>query len=93
LAGLLSGAISFAVSQHYYEIKWEYKKVGAVFSIFFLSAILMIILRSVSTGYEVKIFVKLTALILYCILGVKLKVISMENVMLIKNMVVLRRSS
>ncbi len=93
LSGLISGAISFVVSQHYYEIKWEYKKIGAVFSIFFLSAILMIILRSISAGYEVKIFVKLTALILYCILGVKLKIISMENYMLIKNMVVLRRSS
>ena len=93
LSGLISGAISFVVSQHYYEIKWEYKKVGAVFSIFFLSALLMIILRSVSVGYEIKIFVKLTALILYCILGVKLNVISMENFMLVKNMVGLRRSS
>ena len=92
LAGLISGAISFAVSQHYYEIKWEYKKLGAIFLIFFSSAICLIVLRSISTPYELRVFVKLAAIVLYTILGVKLQVISIENYMLIKNMILLRRT-
>ena len=92
LAGLISGAISFAVSQHYYEIKWEYKKIGAIFLIFFSSAIFLILLRNISAPYEFRIFVKLMAILLYGVLGVKLRVITMENYMLIKNMIPIKRT-
>jgi len=30
LAGLISGSIYFLVSQHYYEIRWEYKNIGLI---------------------------------------------------------------
>ncbi len=91
LAGLISGSISFAVSQHYYKIKWEYQKITTVFLVFFLSAILMIILRNISVVYEIRILVKLMAIIIYYIIGVRLKVITIANYILIKNMILLKQ--
>lgn len=91
LSGLISGGISFAVSQHYYEIKWEYKKMGAIFFIFFASAILMILMRHFSVAYEFRLILKCVAIFSYVYLGIKLKVITMENYTLIKNMIPLRR--
>ena len=92
-AGLISGCISFMVSQHYYEIKWEYKKIGAILFIFFASAILMIILRNISVAYEIRLLLKLIAMAMYFILGVKLRVITMENYTLIRNMIPVRRAA
>jgi O-antigen/teichoic acid export membrane protein len=92
LAGLISGAISLAVSQHYYKIKWEYKKIGAIFLIFFSSAILMIFLRNISVVYEIRVLVKIMIIALYSILGFKLRIITIENYILIKNMILLKQS-
>jgi O-antigen/teichoic acid export membrane protein len=87
-AGLISGCISFMVSQHYYEIKWEYKRIGAIFFIFFVSAILMIILRNISVAYEIRFMLKLIIMALYFLLGVKLNILTIENISLLKNMVI-----
>ncbi|MCG2756955.1 MAG: oligosaccharide flippase family protein [Desulfobacteraceae bacterium] len=92
LSGLISGGISFAVSQHYYEIKWEYKNIGAIFFIFFVSAILMILMRHFSVAYEFRLILKCASVFSYIYLGIKLKVITMENYTLIKNMIPLRRA-
>lgn len=91
LAGLISGSISFAVSQHYYEIKWEYKKIGSIFFVFFTSAILMILMRHFSVAYEIRLILKCASVFSYIYLGIKLKVITVENYTLIKNMIPLRR--
>lgn len=91
LAGLISGSISFAISQHYYEIKWEFKKIGAIFFIFFTSAILMILMRHFSVAYEFRLILKCASVFSYICLGIKLKVITMENYTLIRNMIPLRR--
>lgn len=91
LAGLISGSISFAVVQHYYKIKWEYKKIGAIFFIFFTSAFLMVLLRNFSIAYEIRLIFKCASIFSYLYLGVKLKVITLENYMLIKNMIYLKR--
>jgi len=87
LAGLISGAISFAVAQHYYEIKWEYKKVGAIFFIFFTSTFLMILLRVEMVDYPIRLILKTVSIISYVYLGIKIKVITLENFNLIKNIV------
>ena len=92
LSGLISGGISFAVSQHYYEIMWEYKKMGAIFFIFFASAILMILLRHFSVPYEFRLIFKCAAVFSCVYLGIKLKVITMENYILIRNMIPVRRA-
>ena len=87
VAGLISGGISFWVSQHYYEIKWEYKKIGSIFFIFFGSAVLMILLRNASVGYEIRVVAKLTAVGIYAYLGIKLGILGRDNYVLIRKMI------
>jgi len=87
VSGLISGGISFWVSQHYYEIKWEYKKIAAIFLIFFGSAITMILMRNFGVSYGMRIIVKLISLVCYLYLGIKLGVISKQNYLLIRKMI------
>lgn len=91
LAGLISGSVSFAVSQYYYKIMWEYKKIGAIFLIFFCSSILMLLLRNAHVGYEIRVIAKCICLASYIYLGVKLEIISMENYLVIKQMLPIQR--
>ncbi len=93
LAGLISGIVSFVVSQHYYEIKWEYGKVASIFLIFFGSAITMILLRNYGIYYGIRISIKMAALIGYLYLGIRLEVITRENYMLVKNMIIPAKKS
>ncbi|MBN1636155.1 MAG: polysaccharide biosynthesis protein [Deltaproteobacteria bacterium] len=91
LAGFLSHMVKFIVSQHYYEIKWEYGKIVSIFLIFFGSAVAMILMRHFSIAYEFRLIFKCAAVFSYVYLGIKLKVITMENYTLIRNMIPLRR--
>ncbi len=83
-AGLISGVIGFWISQHYYEIKWEYKKIGLVFVIFFGSATVMILLRNYTVDYSLRLFVKCLSLCLYLFLGIKLRIVNRENYEIIR---------
>ncbi|MBN2245141.1 MAG: polysaccharide biosynthesis C-terminal domain-containing protein, partial [Candidatus Aminicenantes bacterium] len=85
LSGLISGSISFVVSQYYYKIEWEYKKIGAIFFILFSSAISMILLRNMSVDYTIRLIVKCVFIIAYVYLGAKIGVITTENLLLVKN--------
>lgn len=87
LAGLISGVIAFVVSQHYYKIEWEYKKIFAIFFVFFASSILMILLRNLSVTYAIILIVKCVSVSCYIYLGVKLKVITKENYFIIRQMI------
>lgn len=91
LAGIISGGIAFRVSQHYYEIKWEYAKIGAIFFLFFASSILMILLINFSIPYTIRIIIKIAFLLGYLYLGIKLGVISKQNYLLIRKMITARR--
>jgi len=84
LSGLISGGISFAVSQHYYEIKWEYKKIAAIFFIFIASVALMIFLRYFMIDYPIRLIIKLVFISSYIYLGMKIRVITVENYNLVK---------
>jgi len=92
IAGNIYGLISFFTAQYYYEIEWEYKKMGTIFFIFFASSILMILLRHFFVAYEFRLILKCTAIFYYVYLGVKLRVITMENYTLIRNMITERRA-
>ena len=93
LSGLIFGGISFAVSQHYYEIKWEYKRIGAIFFIFFASVFLMILLRHFMIDYPIRLVVKLFLISSYIYLGVKLLVITSRNLTLVRNIVFFKRAA
>jgi O-antigen/teichoic acid export membrane protein len=86
LAGLISGVISFFVSQHYYEIKWEYKKIWAIYLTFFTSSLLILVLRNAYIDYYITLLFKLLSFGLYIFIGVKVKVITTDNIALVKNL-------
>lgn len=92
LAGLISNAISFVVSQRYYEIKWEYRKIGCIFLLFWGSAVSMILMRHFGICYEMRVIVKIISLAGYWYLGVTLNVVNMQNFLLLKNMMFPARS-
>jgi len=92
LAGLISRAIGFAVSQYYYKIEWEYWRVGAIFLLFFTSSISMILMREMIMDYPTRLIVKGIALILYVFVGVKVGVITRGNYVLLKSILPFRRS-
>jgi O-antigen/teichoic acid export membrane protein len=91
LAGLISGSIAFVISQKYYEIKWEYKKIGTIFFIFFGSSIAMILLRSTFVGYEIRLIVKGLSVACYLYLGMTLGVVTKQNYLIIRRMIPIRR--
>ncbi len=92
-AGLMSGLIAFIVSQHYYEIKWEYKKIIAIFGIFYLSSIVMILLRNGAIAYEVRLGIKCLALIAYIYLGVILNIITRQNALIMWHLIATKRDA
>jgi O-antigen/teichoic acid export membrane protein len=93
LSGMISGSISFVVSQYYYKIEWEYKKIGAIFFISFSSAISMILLRNMSVDYAIRLIVKCVFIISYVYLGIKIGVITTENLLLVKKIFRLKGAS
>jgi O-antigen/teichoic acid export membrane protein len=89
-AGLISGAISLAVSQRYYAIQWEYKKIIPIFALFFASAIAMIAMRNGLVPYSFRIVVKLFFVMSYVYIGVIMGVITPENFQTLRSAPVLR---
>ena len=90
LSGLISGLISFAVAQHHFKIEWEYRKLGAIFLIFFTSSILMVILRNAFVAYPVRLVIKFIFLAFYVYVGVKAEVITRKNYSLVKNVILFK---
>lgn len=88
LAGVISGTISFIVSQHYYKIEWEYGKIGSIFLLFFGSSIALIIFMHYDVSYWIRFSIKLVTLFCYLYIGFKLNVLTKQNFLLIKNIII-----
>lgn len=88
LAGIISGTISFIVSQHYYKIRWEYGKISAIFLLFFGSALTMILLRNFDITYWLRAIVKILFLASYLYLGMRLNILTKQNFYLLKTMII-----
>lgn len=86
LAGLFWGTINFVVSQRYYNIEWEYGKLAKMYVLFFVSAVLMVLLRAAGVDYTVCLAIKILFICLYIYLGIKINVVTLENLKLVKNM-------
>jgi len=93
LSGMISGFICIIISQRYYRINWETAKIGAIFFIFFGSAILLTVFNYFAVDYLIKLLFKALALIGYGCLGIKLKIISKENIVLVKNIIIFKRAA
>ncbi|MBU0764017.1 MAG: oligosaccharide flippase family protein [Bacteroidetes bacterium] len=87
LAGLISGFVTFFVSQHYYEIKWEYGKIAYIFLIFFGSSIAVILMRNVETAYGIKLAFKMISFSAFFYLGMRLDILNRKTVSLFKKMI------
>ena len=92
ISGFISGLISFNIAQKYYEIMWEYKKVVAIFAVFFISSISTLLLREFDVYYPVRLVFKSVSIGLYIYLGVKFSIITRDNFLMIKNMLFIRTS-
>lgn len=87
LAGIISGGISFVISQKYYEIKWEYAKLLLIFGLFFIFTLSSMGLRHYAVIYELRLIFKLTGIALFFLVGVKMNFLSRENLQLITNLI------
>jgi O-antigen/teichoic acid export membrane protein len=92
LAGVISGLISFAVSQHYYEVKWEYRKVVSIYFIFFISSILIVLSRNFDMDYSIRLLFKATSVSLFTYLGIKYNIITKDNYLMVKDIIVKSKS-
>jgi len=87
IAGLITGAVAFGLSQHYYRIYWEYGKIGLILLILFGSGATVIVLRQLGVPYPVRAVAKLISLSGYCYLGMKLNILVWRNLLLVRNMI------
>jgi O-antigen/teichoic acid export membrane protein len=84
ISGILSCSISFAVAQHYYGVRWEYGKIIPVLALFFASALLTLALRGYA-DYPVRLLAKLLFMGIFIYTGVRIRVITTENLATLKD--------
>ncbi|MFH1776598.1 MAG: oligosaccharide flippase family protein [Candidatus Omnitrophota bacterium] len=85
LSGLISGTAYYIFAQKFYAIKWEYKKIGWIFLIFFSSATCVLYTKRLAPPYPVQLMLKMLLLSLYIMLGFLLGLISRSKFIFIKN--------
>ena len=71
----ISGIISFLVSQKYYPIYWEYRRLVGIYSILFVSAFGLLAFRSFEIDYVVRIIFKICMIIVYWNIGVRIGIL------------------
>lgn len=86
IAGLISGAISFTISQYYYRIEWEYKKIGAIYLILAFSLIALLTIKSLAVPYPFRLVIKLALLGAYVFLGIKLRIVTTNNFAVLRSL-------
>jgi O-antigen/teichoic acid export membrane protein len=76
LSGLIWGAIYFYVSQKCFYIEWEKKKIITISILFFLSTIIIILMRYFQLSTSLRIIIKLVTLGIFFERGVSYKIVS-----------------
>jgi O-antigen/teichoic acid export membrane protein len=89
LSGMLSCAVSFSVAQHYYGVRWEYRKIIPVLLLFFSAALVTLVLRG-HVEYVQRLALKLLLAGTYVYLGIWIRVITAENIGHLRNLLRLR---
>jgi hypothetical protein len=85
LSGLLSGTISFLISQKYYRIKWDYKSIGLISLVYVISTLIILMMIEFNIVYQMRLFAKLSFVILFTYIGIKTNIITREKYNIIKN--------
>ena len=86
LSGIISTVISFNIAQNQYKIHWEYSKVAGIYGVFFVSALLIILMRGIDFDYYVRLLAKLISIIIYAYIGLRIKVLTTDNINIVKQM-------
>lgn len=86
-SGILSLAIYFIIAQHYYRIKWEYGKLGAVLGILFGTSFLLLLMRYLDVAYWQILLLKLAAMTALVYVGMKIGILTRENITLIVSLI------
>ena len=90
ISGMITSIISFAFYQKYYPIHWQYKKIGPIFVLFLLTGLLLISMREIHMDYAVRFVVKLGFLVSFLYCGLKINVLTRENIVSVKNIILKR---
>ncbi len=90
LARLIAGLIAIKVAQKYYYIKWEYKKILAMFILIAGAGVGLIFMRHLGVVYWPKLLIKCLFLGAYALLGIKCAVLTKDNLRLLASAVRLK---
>ena len=86
LAGIISGMITFCVAQSVYKIEWRYPHVALIFGTFFVASISLIVLKNMEVEYVICLGAKIVAVCVYGGFGVRVGVVTAENLAVLKKM-------
>ena len=86
-SGTLSLILHFVISQHYYRIEWEYGKLSVMLGILFGASFILLLMRYLDVSYWKILSMKLMAMAALVYVGIKINIITRENVMVVMNLV------
>lgn len=89
-AGATMTTIAFIVGQRCFRIEWESRKMLAIFGLLFAGAFLTIALRALGAPYLVLMLAKISAVAAFAWLGTRLRVLTVENMVLVRDLVLRR---
>jgi len=84
LAGCVNVTVSFFISQHFYRIEWEYKKIFLILGLFACAAVSTVTMRHYGMDYNIRLMLKAVYSVIFVIVGVKMNIINKENFLLLK---------
>lgn len=84
-SGLIDALLYTVVGQRYYPVRWQYGRLGAIFGLFFASTILVLVMTTLDVNYALRLLTKVALALLFLGLGVRIKLISRENLGAVRN--------
>jgi len=91
--GLVTGSLAFIISQHYFHIFWEVKKIIAIYGVFCVSSLLVLFIMSGSAGYPLCFVLKLLCVLVYMLLGIRLRILTGQNLKLLWDIATLKKAT
>lgn len=83
VSSLITGTITFIISQRYFRIEWEAKKIVTIFGIFCGSSLLVLFTINSYTYYPLHVVLKLFCVSGFIFLGMRLHILTSKNLKLL----------
>jgi len=93
LGSIITGSAAFIISQHYFHICWEVKKIIAIYSVFCISTLLTLFIASCTVIYPICFGLKLICLFVYIFLGASLHILTGQNLKLLWHIATFRKTA